>query len=616
MTVIDAAKKMWLGLALIAMPFLVLVGLETYVGMSHLPALQKGRGIIVHAFEVITTAQALDRSIQDAERGQRGYLISGDASYLQPFRTGVRDAPILFAKLSQLTADSPEQRRRLQDLGQKIEVKLAELQKTMETYDREGIDAARLAVRTDIGLVAMRAINESIDTIIAEENTELDGQLEQIAAAERRANTTVLISAALAVAIIVFGVVIGLLVVRKLKNVERAGSESERHFKLLVAAVRDCAIYMLDPEGYIASWNAGAEHIKGYSADEIIGKHFSIFYTVEDRNADVPRKALQAALECGKYEAEAWRVRKDGSRFFASVLIDPVLDHGRLVGFAKVTRDVTERRKQQIALDEAKADLAQAQKMDALGQLSGGVAHDFNNLLAVMRNCVDILQRRLQDADPDVREALELIRRNTDRAASLTQRLLTFSRRQRLDPRPVDSNGLVTGMADLLRRALGENIALELALDAELWPVSADPNQLEMAILNLAVNARDAMRTGGTLTIETANIGLDDTYAVGNEQAMRGHYVMIAVSDTGTGMTKEVLAKAFEPFFTTKELGQGTGLGLSQVYGFIKQSGGHVKIDSQLGEGTSVKLYLPRLVGVELMSDRLQGASSGMVDPA
>jgi CheY-like chemotaxis protein len=239
--------------------------------------------------------------------------------------------------------------------------------------------------------------------------------------------------------------------------------------------------------------------------------------------------------------------------------------------------------------------------MESLGQLSGGIAHDFSNLLHVIKNGVEIVQRRIGTMETDVARALEMIKRNADRGASLTQRLLAFSRRQPLQPIPINPNRLVSDITELLRAALGESVALETVLGSGTWPVSVDPNQLEAALLNLAVNARDAMPGGGKLTIETTNAYLDDDYAAAHQEVKPGQYAMIAVSDTGIGMTKDIIAKAFDPFFTTKESAQGTGLGLSQVYGFIKQSGGHVKIYSEVGSGTSVKLYLPRLTSGDLV---------------
>jgi PAS domain S-box-containing protein len=332
----------------------------------------------------------------------------------------------------------------------------------------------------------------------------------------------------------------------------------------------------------------GAERIKGYKSEEIIGQHYSVFYTEEDRQRGLPEKAIATAARTGKYESEGWRVRKDGSIFWANAVINTIEDaDGCLLGFAKVTRDLTERR-------AAEERMRQAQKMEAIGQLTGGIAHDFNNLLTVVSGNIDALQRRLpKNADDSLRRLTDAALRGTTRAALLTHRLLAFSRRQPLEPKSVSVNVLITGIAEMVHRTLGERIRVETVLAAGVWPTFVDSNQLESVLLNLAVNARDAMPDGGKLTIEAANVYLDEKYAADAEVAP-GQYVGIFVSDTGTGMTPDVAEKAFDPFFTTKEIGQGTGLGLSQVHGFIKQSGGHVKIYSEVGVGTTIKLYLPR----------------------
>lgn len=372
--------------------------------------------------------------------------------------------------------------------------------------------------------------------------------------------------------------------------------DTERRFRMLVEGVTDYAIYMLDKEGHVANWNPGAERAKGYSREEILGQHFSRFYTPEDLAAGIPRKAIAAAAATGKYEAEGWRVRKDGSRFWANVVINVIKDHeGEILGFAKITRDLTERR----AADERRR---QAQKMEAVGQLTGGVAHDFNNLLTIIVGNLETLQRDLPSAS---QADLGRLKRSADnamqgarRAESLTQRLLAFSRQQPLEPKPLDLGRLVTGMSDLLRRTLGEHVTVETVLGGGLWRAEADPNQLELAILNLAVNARDAMPNGGRLTIETGNVYFDEHYAALQAEVLPGQYVMVAITDTGCGMSADVQTKAFDPFYTTKDIGYGTGLGLSQVYGFVKQSRGHVKIYSEVGEGTTVKLYLPRIHAV------------------
>jgi PAS domain S-box-containing protein len=379
---------------------------------------------------------------------------------------------------------------------------------------------------------------------------------------------------------------------------------SEREFRLLVRGVVDYALYMLDLNGIITTWNAGAEHIKGYLADEIVGQHFSRFYTEPDRAAGVPSRALEAARSQGRYEAEGWRVRKDGSLFWASVVIDAIRDDdGKLVGFAKITRDITERRNAQQELQRAHERLGQAQKMEALGQLTGGVAHDFNNLLMVVSGQTELLRRRVGD-DPRAVRALDSIEMASKRGQDLTRHLLAFARRQRLQPAPLSLVDRATALNELLGASLGSAIALNVRLPPDLWPVEVDASELELALLNLAVNARDAMPNGGTLTVTGRNRTL-----VGGEvdPELAGDFVALTVRDSGVGIPPDILARVFEPFFTTKEVNKGTGLGLSQVYGFVQQSGGRVTVDSRLGEGTVITLYLPRTEGEP--SDGVQDAT-------
>jgi PAS domain S-box-containing protein len=367
--------------------------------------------------------------------------------------------------------------------------------------------------------------------------------------------------------------------------------KSEQQFRLLVEGVTDYAIFLLDRTGHIVSWNTGAQRIKGYSEAEILGRHFSEFYTPDDRAQGIPITMLQKAAVTGTAESEGWRVRKDGTRFWANAVINAIHDaSGDLVGFAKITRDSSERR-------NVEEQLRQAQKMEAVGQLTGGVAHDFNNLLVIILGNLETLLRQLDRNDLDamrMRRVAENALRGAQRAASLTQRLLAFARRQPLEPTPVDVTRLVATMSELLRRTLGEQITIETVLAGGLWHTHTDPNQLESAILNLAVNSRDAMPNGGKLTIETANAHLDRGYSDQHAEVTPGQYVALAITDNGSGIGKDVLPHVFEPFYTTKDIGQGTGLGLSQVYGFVKQSGGHVKIYSEPGEGTTVRIYLPR----------------------
>jgi PAS domain S-box-containing protein len=376
--------------------------------------------------------------------------------------------------------------------------------------------------------------------------------------------------------------------------------ESERRYRRLIEAVVDYAIFQLDPVGNVTTWNPGAQRIKGYDPDEIIGQHFSRFYMPEDIQLGVPKLALAEAAKQGRFEAEGWRMRRDGSRFWASVVIDRITDEaGELVGFAKVTRDVTERKQAQDELQRVQQQLAASQKLEAVGQLSGGIAHDFNNLLMIVLGNLETAERNSRGLanSQNLQRALANAKRGTQRAAALTSRLLAFSRRQALDPHPINLNNFLNGLQEFLQRTLGERIEVQTVGSAGLWSIEADANHLESAIINLGINARDAMPDGGKLTVEAVNVLADEDYCRVNPELSPGQYVIVCVTDTGTGMTADVLNHAFEPFFTTKESGQGTGLGLSQVYGFVKQSGGHVKIYSEVGQGTSIRMYFPRYHG-------------------
>jgi len=390
------------------------------------------------------------------------------------------------------------------------------------------------------------------------------------------------------------GTLIGFAKITRDLTERRAAAESlrqsEEQFRLLVQSVTDYAIYRLDPEGHVASWNSGAERIKGYTPADIIGSHFSRFYTEEDRLAGEPERALSIARDQGRFAAEGWRVRKDGSRFRASVVLDPIRDdRGELLGFAKVTRDVTEREDAQRKLDLAREALFQSQKMEAIGQLTGGVAHDFNNLLMAILSSLALLERRVS-GDASAQRLIDNARQGAERGAALTQRMLAFARRQELNPEPVDIPALVRGMTDLLQRTLGPSHPIGLQFPLSLPWVLADANQLEMALLNLAVNARDAMPDGGAISI-TASEGTVEDRAI--DGLAPGRYVKLAVVDTGTGMDAATLARATEPFFTTKGVGKGTGLGLSMIHGLAEQMKGELVLRSVVGRGTTAELWLP-----------------------
>ncbi len=494
---------------------------------------------------------------------------------------------------------------------------------------------------------------------------------------------------------------------------------AEQHLRLFVDEVRDYALLMLDPDGIVMTWNSGAKSIKGYEAREIIGRHFSVFYTPDDIKSGKPERGLREAAQNGRFSDVGERVHKDGTRFLADVVITPILNRrGRLVGYGKITRDVSERvaaderlqasemrlqslvdtvldtlvdsliiidRKGRVqtynraceklfgydanevigenvkmlmpavtraehdqylrnyqktgvrkiigisrevigqrkdgstfpmhlsvgetshhgepiyvgvirdltARNRTEEQLRQSQKMEAVGQLTGGIAHDFNNILMViMANTDALLENR--KLSPPARRRLEQIGKSTGRAADLTRQLLAFSRQQPLQPRPTDVNELVTGTGELLRRTLDEHIKIEWRLAKNLWTTNIDRAQLESAFVNLCLNARDAMPAGGRLLIETSNQMLDADYVAQNADTVAGSYVLLSVTDTGIGIPAKLLSRVFEPFFTTKEVGRGTGLGLSMVYGFAKQSNGHINIYSEIGQGTTMRLYLPK----------------------
>ncbi len=373
------------------------------------------------------------------------------------------------------------------------------------------------------------------------------------------------------------------------KKTQEALYASEEKFRILVQGVTDYAIYMLSPEGEITNWNEGARRIKGYTAPEVTGTHFSRFYTQEDRNNGLPEKALRTALTEGRYESEGWRVRKDGTRFWAHVVIDPIKsDMGELWGFAKVTRDITERRESAIALQKAQEALFQSQKMEAIGKLTGGIAHDFNNLLSVIFNGMAVLRRDIH-SDYGLR-VLDTMERAVSRGATLTQQLLSFARKQPQRLEKYHINRVINSFEAVLQRANTTSLNFNIRLAEPLPLVIMDATQFEAALLNLVVNARDATAAGGSISLTTEAINLQ-SQSVNNLAA--GRYVKIMLCDTGEGMTPEVKAQAIEPFFTTKPTGKGTGLGLSQVYGFIQQSNGDMQIESAPGQGTCISLYLP-----------------------
>ena len=360
---------------------------------------------------------------------------------------------------------------------------------------------------------------------------------------------------------------------------------------LLLNSVTDYAIYMLDPRGYILSWNPGGERIKGYSDAEVLGHHFSKFYTAEDAERGEPQHGLDIARREGRFEAEGWRIRKDGSRFRANIVIDPIWHEGELIGFAKISKDITEKYLAQENLREAERSLAQSQKIHAIGQLTLGIAHDFNNLLAVIMASLDMLPATQDEGRR--KRLIDAAQKAAQRGSTLSKQMLAFARGQNLVPADHDINALILASADVYRRAAGPITACEFALTERNPIVRIDAAQFEAALMNLVSNARDAMLQPGTIRISTQvrtpNPLLHPEIRAGIE------YLYVTVSDDGPGMTEDVRQRAMEPFFTTKDVGRGSGLGLSQVFGFSSQSGGFAFIESVTGQGTRVTMALPLL---------------------
>jgi PAS domain S-box-containing protein len=379
----------------------------------------------------------------------------------------------------------------------------------------------------------------------------------------------------------------------KVEHTQAVLKTASRHFQIFVEGVADYAMFVLDTSGRVASWNRNAQKITGYGSEEIIGKHFSIFYRPDERRAGEPHRALELAKQNSRHEVEGWRTRKDGTPFFVTGALTVIRDdNSNLIGFANIIRDATERRDTQEKLVEAREQLAMAQKMEAIGKLTGGIAHDFNNLLMIIGGNAQMFKRLL---DPKLPRAIEAIQTAAKRGEGLTRQLLTFSRRQHLSPTVVDLNASITNMRTMIESSLHGNIVYKENITPELWPVKVDLAELELSIVNIAVNARDAMPNGGVFTVRAGNV---KAYNEGSSD--QSDFVAIEFSDTGIGIPGGLLSKIFDPYFTTKEVGKGTGLGLSQVYGFAHQAGGLVQAESKVGHGTAITIYLPSYAGNDI----------------
>jgi signal transduction histidine kinase len=571
--------------SLIVAAFVVAFGLLALLYVRYEAELREAQFWINHTYRVEAHIKNLRIAVDEAETGQRGYLLTGKDDFLAPYSAARDNWALIFSELTSLTADNPVEQQRLTTLSPLIQQRFEGIAETIEARRTSGLEAAMTLAEKADGRQLTAQIRDTLDGMEASEN-ELLGQ-RYVAANAKHATTMIL--TALGAAIVAVMLALGWFLVRR-------GDRDRRRSE---AAVRDAAnqlrlsfdslsqgIAVFDNDLFLVNWNQCFVSLLELPAALL--RRGATYAAIADalrqdgEFLETPAEVAEHGTVPGFVGPIVFRRNRAGDRAFE--LRRTLLPGG---GFAVTVTEITI----QVRAEEVRRN---SQKMQALGELTGGVAHDFNNLLTVIGGNLDLLENK-KTLDPDGQRYLAGAQRGVARGSALTQHLLAFGRRQPLAPVAVDLNRLTTEMIHgMLRRSLGERVDIKLVESAGLWPAFADPAQVENAILNLAINARDAMPEGGKLTIETANIVLDDRYADGNDEVQPGQYIMIAVSDTGHGMPAEVAARAFEPFFTTKEEGKGSGLGLAMIHGFAKQSRGHVKIYSEPGHGTTVKLYLPR----------------------
>jgi signal transduction histidine kinase/FixJ family two-component response regulator len=561
-----------------AVPLGFLVAITLYQLFGNVPAARLAREDTKSAFLIRRAATTLDRAVRDAERGQRGYVITGRDAYLEPYQSAKEKIPGLIDDLQQLTSDDPDEQHRLLSLQADLTTKMNELAATVAARQEHGFEAAQAIVNTNAGRTAMQAITADIDAILDHANKRLLERLDHEETLGQRFTLTFVIGSTVASAALLFG---GLLLARAF----RRASSSERILLATLDSVRE-GVAAFDSERRLLAWNRMFRQMLKLPHNALhIGAPLPSGQTSEADEFNRQFDALEAAT--GRSGKPALVERKEADGRSLEIFHSAIKDGGSVTTFL----DRTEQR-------QAEQALIQAQKLEALGQMTGGVAHDFNNLLTVIIGAASLL-RRAVGKDAQALQRIDMVVLAAERGARLVQQLLAFARRQPLEPEIVNLGNLMNEILPLIRRAVGERIVVECVSSGGLWNTNIDAVQFQTAVLNLAINSRDAMPEGGKLTIEVCNAALDDVYAAHNAEVEPGQYVMFAITDTGKGMDAATALRALDPFFTTKPVGEGTGLGLPQVYGFVKQSGGHLKIYSELGEGTTIKLYLPRSFGQE-----------------
>lgn len=553
----------------------VLVVTGALLTIAHYSSASKQQRLVVNNYETISLMRQVLIGLQDTEIGQRAYLLTGDIANLEPYeRARLRLDPIV-RQLEARAADDPDALRQVAEFRTGMAAKLGELNAAIVAYQTQGRDST---LSRTAGRATTDRIRQVADSFIEGQRLLLSSRLAMLRSEQDQAD----VAGLLVLGGALFCLIVGMfLIVRGGSRLETVQAELSARTRLLQTTLETLhdPIFVLDDEGRVVAWNEAFAQLASWNPardapptrDQLLSERFPA------------TRALLQPLRLGEPHEEAQTTARSSYQGR-----DYEVSRGEMSGGGAVVRcvDVTEKLRDDAAL-------RQGQKMEAVGQLTGGMAHDFNNILQVIQANLDLIKGN-PETSPETLGRLHSASAAADRGARLTQQLLAFARRQPLAPRPVSIARLASDMDELLRHALGERVVLEFAIARDAWNARIDPSQLENAILNLALNARDAMPDGGTVRVEVSNATLDRRYAVLHPEVTPGAYVLIAVDDTGTGMPADVVAHAFDPFFTTKVEGRGTGLGLSMVYGFVRQSNGHIRIDSAIGQGTSVKLYLPR----------------------
>jgi PAS domain S-box-containing protein len=563
---------------IVGLTIAILIGTGAMLAIAHSNSAARQQRLVVGSYETLSLMRQAVIALQDTEVGQRAYLLSGDVGDLQPYERARLSIETELRQLEAAAASDPDTVRQVREFRAAANEKLEQLSATITTYQLYGRDAALALERTGAGRATSDHIRQIASSFIEGQRLLLARRLTLLRSEQDQSDLAGLLVMAGAFICLIVGMYI---VVRGAGRLEDAQRELGARTRLLQATLESLQdpIFVIDAEGKVVAWNEPFVRLSGWDP----AKHAML---TRDQLLSGRAPAMRALLEPLKLgdgktgRSMTVRVSHEGRDYEVS--------RGEMTVGGAVVRcvDITDKLRDEMAL-------RQGQKMEATGQLTGGMAHDFNNILQVIQANLDLMNGAVH-ADPAVLARLNAATAAAERGARLTQQLLAFARRQPLAPQPTNVAQLVVDLTDLLRNSLGERITMELKVADDSWNAKIDPGQLENAILNLAINARDAMPEGGTVTIEVSNATLDRRYAALHPDVTPGPYVLVAVNDSGTGMPPEVAAQAFDPFFTTKRDGRGTGLGLSMVYGFVRQSNGHIRIDSAIDQGTSVKLYLPR----------------------